>query len=70
MKPGHVEVLVEIAHETADAIFVHQGGRPVMLQRAEIEVFKGDPAPGLATVWLPAALAAESSLTHEEEDAA
>jgi hypothetical protein len=70
MRPGHVEALVEVVREFPDAILVHQGGPSVLLNRVDAEVFIGDPAPGLATVWLPAALAAEMGLLVECEDAA
>lgn len=70
MTPAQVEIIVEIAHETSDAVLVHDGGASVWLNRADVQIFKGDPAPGVATIWLPAALAAEKGLLHESEDAA
>lgn len=67
-KPGHIEVMGEITFERPDAVFFHEGIKEegAWLPRAEIEVFRNDPMPGIDTVWMPLATAKEHGFTHEE----
>lgn len=68
-KPGHVEVMVEVILRTEQEICVHDGGPAVWLKLTDVEIL-GSEAPGLTTIWMPAALASEKGLTVDHEDAA
>lgn len=59
-----IDLVVEISHETEKAVLVHDGdkNKSVWLPLSQIEISRGDPIPGLATISLPEALAIEKGL--------
>ena len=64
MKREIVDLQVEIAHETDLAVLVHLGdkSKAVWLPKSQIEIYRGDPMPGIDTISVPETLATEKGL--------
>jgi hypothetical protein len=64
MRSNLVDLTVEIVHETAAAVLVHDGDqtKAVWLPKSAVEIERDEPRPGLATITLPENLAIEKGL--------